>query len=331
MDFNKVLFILQEISPYLPKSEMGEFSRLLAQRVQENGAEVRTFMPKYGYVNDRRNQLHPVIRLSGMNLIIDDMDHPLIIKVATLQPARLQVYFIFSDDYFTPEITKELETNSHPEDNDERSIFYVRGVLEAVKKQRWAPGIIHCSGWITALAPLYIEKIYGDDPSFRDSKVVMSLFDEQMVSPLSEDLYKKLKFDGFSDEELAPIMDKSASYVDLMRLALEHCHAVVQCSEHVNEEVGDDESLSVERSFIAVGGIADAGKLHVLEVDVACQHGISLCHAAIDKGIGANVHAHVLHAYQGTLAHERHTEGSFHGRLLVGAPLAVNAAFSCLL
>jgi len=179
-----------------------------------------------------------------------------------LQPARLQVYFIFSDDYFTPEITKELETNSHPEDNDERSIFYVRGVLEAVKKQRWAPGIIHCSGWITALAPLYIEKIYGDDPSFRDSKVVMSLFDEQMVSPLSEDLYKKLKFDGFSDEELAPIMDKSASYVDLMRLALEHCHAVVQCSEHVNEEVlkmveekglpflpyqGDDNNAFVDR------------------------------------------------------------------------------------
>lgn len=237
MDFNKVLFILQEISPYLPESEMGNLSRVLAQRVQEKGSEVRTFMPKYGYVNDRRNQLHPVIRLSGMNLIIDDMDHPLIIKVATLQPARLQVYFIFSDDYFTPEITKELEINSHPDDNDERSIFYVRGVLEAVKKQRWAPGIIHCSGWITALAPLYISKIYGDDPSFRDSKVVMSLFDEEMVSPLSEDLYKKLKFDGFSDEDLAPIMDRKANYVDLMRLALEHCHAVVQCSENVNPEV----------------------------------------------------------------------------------------------
>ena len=237
MDFNKVLFILQEISPYLPESDMATISRKLAQGVQESGAEVRTFMPKYGYVNDRRNQLHPVIRLSGMNLIIDDMDHPLIIKVATLQPARLQVYFIFSDDYFTPEITKELEINSHPDDNDERSIFYVRGVLEAVKKQRWAPGIIHCSGWITALAPLYISKFYGDDPSFRDAKVVMSLFDEKMAAPLNEDLYKKLKFDGFSDDELAPIFEKKADYVDLMRMAIEHSHAIVQCSENINPDV----------------------------------------------------------------------------------------------
>jgi starch synthase len=237
MDINKVLFISQEISPYLPEGEMATTSRLLAQGVQEKGIEVRTFMPKYGYVNDRRNQLHPVIRLSGINLIIDDMDHPLMIKVATLQPTRLQVYFIFSDDYFTPEITKELEMNSHPDDNDERSIFYVRGVLETVKKLRWIPSIIQCSGWITALAPLYIKKFYSDDPSYRDAKVVMSLFDEQLVAPLNERLAEKLKFDGFTDEDLEPIISKQANYVDLMKLALENCDAVVQCSENVNPEV----------------------------------------------------------------------------------------------
>ena len=237
MDINKVLFISQEISPYLPESEMATTSRLLAQGVQEKGIEVRTFMPKYGFINERRNQLHEVIRLSGMNLIIDDTDHPLVIKVATLQPSRLQVYFIYNEDYFIPNIAKDLEINTHPDDNDERSIFYVRGVLETVKKLRWIPAIIQCSGWVTALAPLYIKKFYSDDPSYRDAKVVMSLFDEHMVAPLNEKLAEKLKYDGFTDEDLEPILSKQASYIDLIKLALENCDAVMQCSENVDEQV----------------------------------------------------------------------------------------------
>jgi len=237
MEFNKVLLILQEISPYLPESEMSTTNRTLAQGIQENGVEVRTFMPKYGYINERRNQLHEVIRLSGMNLIIDDTDHPLIIKVATLQPARLSVYFIYNEDYFAHNITKELEINSMPNDNDERSIFYVRGALEAVKKQKWAPGIIQCAGWITALAPLYIKKFYSDDPSFRDAKVVMALFDEQMVSPLNEKLSQKLKYDGFTDEDLAPILDRETDYMELMKLAVENCDGVIQYSPNVKPEV----------------------------------------------------------------------------------------------
>lgn len=237
MDINKVLFISQEIAPYLPDSEMATASRMLAQGVQEKGIEVRTFMPKYGSINERRNQLHEVIRLSGMNLIIDDTDHPLVIKVATLQPARLQVYFIYNEDYFNPNITKELEIDSHPEDNDERSIFYVRGVLETVKKLRWIPSVIQCSGWVTALAPLYIKKFYSDDPSYRDTKVVMSLFDEKMVAPLDEKMAEKLKCDGFTDEDLDPIFDKQASYIDLMKLAIDNCDAVMQCSPNVDPEV----------------------------------------------------------------------------------------------
>ncbi len=237
MDINKVLFISQEIAPYLPDSEMATTSRMLAQGVQEKGVEVRTFMPKYGSINERRNQLHEVIRLSGMNLIIDDTDHPLVIKVATLQPARLQVYFIYNEDYFNPNITKELEIDSHPSDNDERSIFYVRGVLETVKKLRWIPSVIQCSGWVTALAPLYIKKFYSDDPSYRDTKVVLSLFNEQMVAPLDEQMAQKLKCDGFTSEDLAPVLDKQASYLDLMKLALANCDAVMQCSPDVSDEV----------------------------------------------------------------------------------------------
>ncbi|MDY6259117.1 MAG: glycogen/starch synthase, partial [Bacteroidales bacterium] len=180
MDVNKVLFISQEIAPYLPETPMATMSRDLSQAVQEKGIEVRTFMPKYGFINERRNQLHEVIRLSGMNLIIDDTDHPLIIKVATLQPAHMQVYFIFNEDYFARNITKQLETVTSPEDNDERSIFFVRGTLETVKKLRWVPSVIHCAGMISALAPLYIKDYYADDPSYRDTKVVFSIFDDDL-------------------------------------------------------------------------------------------------------------------------------------------------------
>ena len=150
MDVNKVLFISQEISPYLPNTPMAVTGRELPQAVQESGLEVRTFMPKYGFINERRNQLHEVIRLSGMNITIDDADHPLIIKVATLQPVRMQVYFIYNEDYFTKNITKELETVTSPSDNDERSIFFVRGTLETVKKLRWVPEVIHCDGVVQA-------------------------------------------------------------------------------------------------------------------------------------------------------------------------------------
>ena len=197
---------------------MATMSRDLSQAVQEKGIEVRTFMPKYGFINERRNQLHEVIRLSGMNLIIDDTDHPLIIKVATLQPAHMQVYFIFNEDYFARNITKQLETVTSPEDNDERSIFFVRGTLETVKKLRWVPSVIHCAGMISALAPLYIKDYYADDPSYRDTKVVFSIFDDDLPQPLDERLYDKLM---------------------LTKLALEHSDGVVQCAEHVCPEVMD--------------------------------------------------------------------------------------------
>ncbi len=237
MDLNKVLFISQEISPYLPDSEMSTASRMLAQGIQEKGIELRTFMPKYGFVNERTKQLHEVNRLSGMNLIIDDTDHPLVIKVATLQPARLQVYFIYNEDYFTPVIANDLETNTHPDDNDERSIFYVKGVLETVKKLRWIPDVIQCSGWLTALAPLYIKKFYSDDPSYRDAKVVMMLFDENLVAPFNEKMAEKLMYDGFTSDDLAPLVDKQASYLDLMKLAIDNCDAVMQCSAGVGDDV----------------------------------------------------------------------------------------------
>lgn len=237
MDVNKVLFISQEISPYLQKSPMAKMGHDLPQAIQERGMEVRTFMPKYGYINERRNQLHEVIRLSGMNLIIDDTDHPLIIKVATMQPARMQVYFIYNEDYFSHTITKELETVTSPEDNDARSIFFVRGTLETVKKLRWIPDVIHCTGWITALAPLYIKDYYGDDPTYQNAKIVYSIFDEDFQNPKNEKLYEKLKFDNLKEKNIKALAGENPDYLALTKLALEHSDGIIQCSEHLRPEM----------------------------------------------------------------------------------------------
>ena len=172
MSAKKVLFITQEITPYVPDSELSVIGRDLPQAIQDKGREIRTFMPKWGNINERRNQLHEVIRLSGMNLIIDDTDHPLIIKVASIQAARRQVYFIDNDDYFSHRQMTTDEDGNDYDDNGERAIFYARGVLETVKKLRWCPDIIHCHGWISAMVPLYIKKAYNEEPSFSDSKVI---------------------------------------------------------------------------------------------------------------------------------------------------------------
>ncbi len=240
MDVKKVLYISQEIDPYIPSTPMGIFGRGLTQGLQEKGAEVRTFMPKFGAINERRNQLHEVIRLSGLNISIDDTDHPLIIKVATLQPTRLQVYFIDNDDYFfhhTP--GQALEVDSDAENNDERSIFFTRGVVETVKKLRWDPEIVHCTGWITALVPLYLKHFYGDDPAFRTSKVVYSLYNKPFGGTLNSRLGDKLAQQGFSPEQLAGISgeDCSVDYIKLNKIAIDHADAIVDSTPDTPAEL----------------------------------------------------------------------------------------------
>ena len=233
---NKVLFITQEITPYVSESEMSLVGRNLPQAIQEKGREIRTFMPKWGNINERRNQLHEVIRLSGMNLIIDDTDHPLIIKVASIQSARMQVYFIDNDDYFQNRLHVVDENGVEHEDNDARAIFYARGVLETVKKLRWCPDVIHCHGWMTALAPLYIKKAYKDEPSFRDAKVVFSLYDNDFKEPFHPDFASKLLLKGISKKDVADLKEP-VDYTALCKLAVDYSDGVIQQSEHVNEEV----------------------------------------------------------------------------------------------
>lgn len=242
MDVKKVLYISQEIDPYLPSTAMGTFGRELTQGLQESGAEVRTFMPKFGAINERRNQLHEVIRLSGLNISIDDTDHPLIIKVATLQPSRLQVYFIDNDDYFfhhTP--GQELETITDAEHNDERSIFFVRGVIETVKKLRWDPNIVHCTGWVTGLVPLYIKAAYADDPTFSTSKVVYSLYNQPFEGDMDARFADKLKQQGFSDDDIKLVTDADGhfDYIALNKLAMDYSDAIVDSTPGTPAELID--------------------------------------------------------------------------------------------
>lgn len=235
MEKKKVLFISSEITPYLPETEMSKKARYLPQGIQERGKEIRTFMPRYGNVNERRNQLHEVIRLSGMNLIIDDTDHPLIIKVASIQSARMQVYFIDNEDYFQRKhIIKDAKGNEFA-DNDERAIFFARGVLETVIKLRWAPDLIHCQGWLTSLVPLYIKKAYNDDPLFVNSKVVYSVYNDDFKKSLDVNFRNKLKMDNITAVDTELVDDPN--FVNVSKLAIEFSDAVIQGSQKINSEI----------------------------------------------------------------------------------------------
>lgn len=226
---------MQEITPYLKENPISYIGRHLPQGIQEKGREIRTFMPRYGNINERRNQLHEVIRLSGMNLIIDDADHPLIIKVASIQQARMQVYFIDNEDYFHRKVMYRDKNGKFFEDNDERILFFARGVLETVKKLGWPPDIIHCHGWFSSLVPLYIKKIFKDNPLFSDSKVVFSVYDNDFEEKLSTDFAKKLKFDKIKDEDLKHF--KNAGFQSLNKAAIDYSDAVVYGSENIDPEL----------------------------------------------------------------------------------------------
>ena len=206
MDSQKVLIISDWIYPFTPHTLVADATRTHILGMQDMGAEIRSFMPKWGPINERRNQLHEVIRLSGMNLIIDETDHPLIIKVASLAAARMQIYFIDNDDYFMKRKKICDEKGVEYPDNGERAIFYARGVLETVKKLRWVPDIGHVHGWISALTPLYIKKAFADEPSFRDCKVVTSVSSPEFTNDL-----------GKHAKECIPFKDAKAADLDILK------------------------------------------------------------------------------------------------------------------
>ena len=225
MSKNKILYVSSEIFPYLPESVMATRQRTLSQAMQEYGGEIRTFMPRWGTINERRNQLHEVIRLSGMNLIIDDNDHQLIIKVASIPSARVQIYFIDNDDYFHRKAALADENGQMFADNDERAIFFARGVLETVKKLRWEPGIVHCHGWFSSIVPVYLKGTFASDPVFRGSKIVVSLYNDGFAGALDSATRQKIENEGMNDPKLE-ILD-TPSYENLMKLVIDYADGVV--------------------------------------------------------------------------------------------------------
>src|SRR6056297_3408021 len=236
MEKAKVLYIAQEITPYLPENHMSKLARYLPQGIQEKGKEIRTFMPRYGKINERRNQLHEVIRLSGMNLIINDTDRPLIIKVASIQSARMQVYFTDNEDYFHRKFKLKDDEGNEFEDNDERAIFFARGVLETVKKLRWAPDVVHCQAWFTGLVPLYLKKAYNEEPLFTNSKVVYSVYDDDFKKPLNKELKNKVKVEGITNKDLKTIKD-NPDFVNFNKLAIENSDGVIKASQNINKKL----------------------------------------------------------------------------------------------
>ena len=233
----RVLFVNSEMFPYLPESDIANIGRYLPQGIQERKKEIRSFMPRYGCINERKNQLHEVIRLSGMNIVINEVDRPLVIKVASISSARIQVYFIDNEDYFHRKSVFRDDKGMFFEDNGERAIFFARGVLETVKKLRWAPDVIHCQGWISQILPIYLKKAYSDDPIFANSKVVLSLYNDIPGESFPADFKDRIPYGGVTAQDVEILSDPSG--INLAKLAASYSDGIILGSEGISSEITD--------------------------------------------------------------------------------------------
>ena len=193
MEKKRILIITQEMDPYISLTEAAKIAHSLPKHMQDNGMEIRVLMPKFGNINERRHRLHEVVRLSGINVIINDEDYPLVIKVASLPGARLQVYFLDNEDFFKRKSVFEDEENNFYADNSDRMIFFCRGAIETVRKFGWSPDIIHCIGWMTSLVPMYLKTTYKNDPIFTNSKVLYTISKNYFDSKLSDNFTTQIQ------------------------------------------------------------------------------------------------------------------------------------------
>ena len=237
MKNRKILYVSSEVVPYLPESEISSMSFEIPKMVNKQGGQIRIFMPRYGNINERRHQLHEVIRLSGLNLVINDLDMPLIIKVASIPKERIQVYFIDNEEYFKRKATLRDRDNKLFEDNDERAIFFAKGVFETIKRLNWPPDIIHIHGWMAALLPLYLKNIYKDEPIFQNSKIVTSLYGNEFDKTLNKDMVNKILFDEIDNSYISEL--NKPTYENLMKVAIDSSDAVIKGSENISSEINE--------------------------------------------------------------------------------------------
>lgn len=233
----RILYVSPEITPYVTSSDNAKLGNKLPTAMNGKKYEVRTFMPNYGSINERRNQLHEVIRLSGINICIDDTDHPLIIKVASMQPSRIQVYFIDNDDYFQKLDSDEDVIGSNREDNDERTIFFSRCTVDTARKLCWEPDILQASGWISALVPMYIKHMFRSEESFVNTKVIYSVLDEAPVAPMDQRLIEKLVEDGLGDDVTGEFAGQEVNVNLLHRMAIANSDAVIFNTAEVDPDL----------------------------------------------------------------------------------------------
>ncbi|MCL8007862.1 glycogen/starch synthase [Gelidibacter japonicus] len=237
MKDKRILYVSSEVVPYLPETEISSMSFEAPRMVNKQGGQIRIFMPRYGNINERRHQLHEVIRLSGINLVINDLDMPLIIKVASIPKERIQVYFIDNEEYFKRKATLTDEDGSLYPDNDERAIFFAKGVIETVKKLNWAPDIIHVNGWLASLLPVYLKEYYKNEPLFSDSKIVTSIYNQSFEGTLDMDMIKKVKFDNI-DESAIKVLEKP-NFINMMKIAIDYSDALIKGSYELDQELED--------------------------------------------------------------------------------------------
>ena len=233
MKDKRILYVSSEVIPYLPETEIASMSFEAPQMVNSKGGQIRIFMPRYGNINERRHQLHEVIRLSGMNLVINDFDMPLIIKVASIPKERIQVYFIDNEEYFKRKATFTDEDGNLFPDNDERAIFFAKGVVETVKKLNWSPDIIHVHGWLASLLPLYLKQYYASEPLFSQSKIVTSIYNQGYEGSLNKEMINKIAFDGIDTESIAELQDPT--YENLMKVVVKNSDAAIVGSPDLEE------------------------------------------------------------------------------------------------
>ncbi len=231
----KILFITHEMSPFLELSKIAKITRQLPQAMQEKGFEIRILMPRFGSINERRNRLHEVIRLSGMNIVINDNDNPLIIKVASLPSARMQVYFLDNEEYFQRKtIFRDAKENFHA-DNDERMIFFCKGAIETVKKLGWMPDVVHCFGWMTSLVPMYLKTSYKEDPMFKNTRVVYSIYENCFTESLDKNLKTKSLMPEMEASQTSLLKDSTCSALHIN--AINYSDAVVKADENIDNSV----------------------------------------------------------------------------------------------
>jgi len=244
----RILYVASEINPFLQTSEVADFVRKLPQAMQEKGMEIRILVPRFGLINERKNRLHEVVRLSGINISVGDEEKPLVIKVASIPNAKLQVYFIDNEDYFHRKSVFHDKENKFYDDNDERAIFFCKGVIETVKKLGWAPDIVHCNDWMTSLIPLYLKTTYKNDPLFKDTKTVFTVYNNGFEHKFNNDLISKVKMIDIEDSMLSTL--ESGDYYGFVKIGMEFSDSVIKAEE--------DKSLN---------GLFDEMKVETIEKD----------------------------------------------------------------